>query len=125
MATVRRHDQTLAGLSAAEREPLAARLLDLYRNDPDSGIHGAAEWVLRRWGQREKLEALNVELRMLPDRGGRRWFVNGQGQTFAVIDGPVEFSMGSPTTEPDRQVVETLHRVRIPRRFAIATKEVA
>ena len=30
------------GLSAAEREPLIVKLLDLYRNDPDAGIHGAA-----------------------------------------------------------------------------------
>ena len=38
----------------------------------------------------------------LKDRGERRWFVNSQGQTFAVIEGPVEFRMGSPPTEPDR-----------------------
>ena len=36
------------------------------------------------------------------DWGDRRWFVNSQGQTFAVIEGPVEFDMGSPPTEPDR-----------------------
>ena len=38
----------------------------------------------------------------LKDRGDRRWFVNSQGQTFAVIEGPVEFRMGSPPTEPER-----------------------
>ncbi len=37
-----------AGLSPGEREPLTARLLDLYRTDPDAGIHGAAEWTLRK-----------------------------------------------------------------------------
>ena len=37
------------------------------------------------------------------DWGDRRWYVNGQGQTFAVIDGPVEFDMGSPPTEPERR----------------------
>ena len=36
------------------------------------------------------------------DWGERRWFVNGQGQTFAVIEGPVEFRMGSPPTETER-----------------------
>ena len=60
----------------------------------------------------------------LKDRGDRRWFVNSQGQTFAVIEGPVEFLMGSPPTEPDHRSEETLHRRRINRRFAIATKEV-
>ena len=51
--------------------------------------------------------------------------MNSQGQTFAVIDGPVEFMMGSPPTEPDRDSDEIQHRVVIPRRFAIATKEVS
>jgi serine/threonine protein kinase/formylglycine-generating enzyme required for sulfatase activity/tetratricopeptide (TPR) repeat protein len=112
------------GLSPGEQEPLAARLLALYRDDPDAGVHGAAAWALRQWGLREKVAALDAELGTLKDPGGRRWFVNGQGQTFAVIGGPVAFRMGNPIPEtgvsndaPPRDVV-------IPRRFAIATREV-
>jgi eukaryotic-like serine/threonine-protein kinase len=61
----------------------------------------------------------------LKDRGDRRWLVNSRGQTFTLIDGPVEFRMGSPQTEPDRfGAKELLHRRIIPRRFAIAVKEV-
>ena len=42
-----------------------------------------------------------------------------------MIEGPVEFRMGSPPTEPKRNVtMETPRRVVIPRRFAIAAKEV-
>ena len=95
------------GLSPGEREPLIGKLLDLYRNDPDAGIHGAAEWTLRQWEQQEKLKELDAELMKLKDRGDRRWFVNSQGQTFAVIDGPVEFRMGSPPTEPNRDARRT------------------
>src|SRR5262249_26821550 len=42
------------------------------------------------------------------------------------ISGPVEFRMGSPDKEPDREglIGEPLHRKRIGRSFAIATKEV-
>ena len=113
------------GLSPGEREPLIGKLLDLYRNDPDSGIHGAAEWTLRQWEQQEKLKELDAELMKLKDWGDRRWFVNSQGQTFAVIEGPVEFRMGSPPTEPDRFAGNEIpHRRIIPRRFAIAAKEV-
>jgi formylglycine-generating enzyme required for sulfatase activity len=111
------------GLSPGEREPLIGKLLDLYHNDADSGIHGAAAWTLRRWGQQEKLLAADAELMKSKDRGDRRWFVNNQGQTFAVIEGPVEFRMGSPPTEPGRGD-ESLHRMVIPRRFAIADREV-
>ena len=112
------------GLSPGEREPLASKLLDLYRNDPDSGIHGAAEWTLRQWKQQERLHEVDAELMKLKDRGNRRWYMNSQGQTFAVIEGPVEFRMGSPSTEPERFSGEILHRRIIPRRFAIATQEV-
>ncbi len=113
------------GLSRGEREPLTGRLLDLYRNDPDSGIHGAAEWTLWKWKQREKLKELDAQLMKAKDRGDRRWFVNSQGQTFAVIEGPVEFRMGSPPTEPKRnETMEKPRRLVIPRRFAIAAKEV-
>jgi eukaryotic-like serine/threonine-protein kinase len=58
------------------RESLTVKLLDLYRNDPDSGIHGAAAWTLRQWGQGDLLKSLNAELMKLKDRGERRWYVN-------------------------------------------------
>src|SRR5262249_28788229 len=61
----------------------------------------------------------------LKDPGQRRWSVNSQGQTFAIIEAPVEFRMGSPLTEPQRDFWERPHRRVIPRRFAIATKEVS
>jgi tetratricopeptide (TPR) repeat protein len=50
------------GLSPGEREPLIGKLLDLYRNDPDAGIHGAAEWTLRKWGQNDKLKEQDAQL---------------------------------------------------------------
>ena len=91
------------GLSPGEREPLTEKLLELYRNDPDAGIHGAAEWTLRQWKHAERLKSIDLELSKAPDRNRveTRWYLNGEGQTFSVIDGPVEFLMGSPgeTTE--------------------------
>jgi formylglycine-generating enzyme required for sulfatase activity len=114
-------------LSPGELEPLIGRLLDLYRNDTDAGVHGAAEWTLRQWGQQEKLQADDAKLMKVKDWGDRRWFVNSQGQTFAVIDGPVEFSMGSPPADAERFAdYEPLReRFIIPRRFALAVKAVS
>ncbi|MBV8556855.1 MAG: SUMF1/EgtB/PvdO family nonheme iron enzyme, partial [Planctomycetaceae bacterium] len=111
-------------LSSGEREPLVVKLLRVYRHDPDSGIHGAAEWTLRRWNQEEKLKAVDSELKTTEDWGKRRWYLNSEGQTLAVIEGPVEFLMGSPPTEPEHLDAETQQSMRINRRFAIATKEV-
>ena len=90
------------GLSPGERESMIGKLLDVYRDDPDAGIHGAAEWILRKWGQQDKLKEVDAQLMKVKDWENRRWFVNGQGQTFAVIEGPVEFRMGSPPNEPRR-----------------------
>jgi formylglycine-generating enzyme required for sulfatase activity len=116
----------------AEREALTPELLRMYREEPDPGLHGAAEWLLRRWKQDDKLREIDEALASRgrqPPVGGRRWYVNGQGQTFVLIPGPVEFIMGSPRTEADRESgaegrVEMPHRRRIGRSFAIATKEV-
>ena len=112
-------------LSSVEREPLVATLFELYKNDPDAGVHGAAEWTLRQWKQQANLKVAEAELSRLKDRGRRRWYVNAQTQTFTVIEGPVEFQMGSRPTEPDRGADEIVHRELIPRRFAIASKEVS
>jgi formylglycine-generating enzyme required for sulfatase activity len=113
------------GLSLGERGRVIGKLLDLYRNDPDAGIHGAAEWTLRQWKQEAKLQVSDAELKKVKDWGDRRWYVNGQGQTFAVVEGPVEFRMGSPLTDTEcTPGDEPPRRMRIPRRFAIAAKEV-
>jgi formylglycine-generating enzyme required for sulfatase activity len=42
-----------------------------------------------------------------------------------IVDGPVEFRMGSPLSEPNRRLEERTHLVKIPRRYAIASKEVS
>jgi len=67
----------MEGLSPGEREPLTGKLLVLYRDDPDCGIHGAAEWTLRQWKQHEKLKELDAELMKVKDWRERRWYVNG------------------------------------------------
>ena len=38
-------------LPLSQRQPLIDKLLGLYREDPDSGIHGATGWLLRKWNQ--------------------------------------------------------------------------
>ena len=113
-------------LSPADRESLITTLLDLYRNDPDAGIHGAAEWALRQWSEHARLAAVDRELGKLGDKNlsDHRWCVNARGHTFARIDGPVVFRMGSPRTDPERASKEPLQEQSIPRSFRIATKEV-
>ncbi len=55
----------------------------------------------------------------------RQWYVNGQGQTFVVLDGG-DFEMGSPRSQPGRNddPVEIKHKRTIAHRFAIGSKEI-
>jgi formylglycine-generating enzyme required for sulfatase activity len=112
-------------LSPGDREGALPALLGLYRNDPDPGIHGAAAWLLRRWKQGKKLKEIDRELATGTVEGNRGWYVTGQGQTLAVIAGPVEVRMGSSAAEKGRVFVYWApYRARIGRSFAVATTEV-
>ena len=127
-------------LAAGERDSLVEKLRELYRNEPDPGLHAAAEWLLRQWKQEKWLKHLEQEWakdkRQWEQRLGRigkdlakgrakpQWYVTSLGQTMVVIPGPVEFLMGSPPTEVGWTDYEQLHRQRIGHTFAIAAKAV-
>jgi serine/threonine protein kinase/formylglycine-generating enzyme required for sulfatase activity len=117
----------------ADRERLLPRIMEIYADDPDAGVHSAAGWLLRHWGQGGEL--LELDQRAIlhgpnppaqrPDVAAeRRWYVNGQGQTMVIVEGPVEFLMGSPASEPGHRLIEPLHRRRVARSFAISAHEV-
>ena len=38
-------------IPTGERQPLLQRLMSLYRESPDPGLHSAIEWLARRWGK--------------------------------------------------------------------------
>jgi formylglycine-generating enzyme required for sulfatase activity len=137
----------LAALSSKERQSLSPKLREVYRSDSDAGLHAAAEWLLRTWGEEAWLQQVNEE--WATDREQRetrleaikktlteanraasapvvppQWYLNTQGQTFVVIPGRVEFVMGSPKSEKNRFDDEDPHKRRIGRSFAIAAKSV-
>jgi formylglycine-generating enzyme required for sulfatase activity len=111
-------------LPAEEREALAPRLLQIYRDHTDPGLHSAVEWLLRRWRRDKDLARLDQELKSTGPRDLRRWYVTEQGHTLARVPSPETFWMGSPSAESGREPSELLHRRRIPRAFVLATKEV-
>ena len=126
-------------VSSVGRKALLAKLQGIYCTEADPGLHAAAEWLLRTWGQDDWLRMVNEELAKGKEQRENKlkqllakekektppqWYVNGKGQTMVVIPGPVEFEMGSPPTEKDRGEGETQHKKRIGRTFAIAAKSV-
>lgn len=114
-------------LSQHQRKPLTETLLTVYHSESDSGLHAAAEWLLRKWGQAKKIAAIDKELqevkRTEEDDNTRQWYINSQGQTFVILD-DAKFQMGSPDNEAKRNLAEDLHRRRLNRQIAVCTKEV-
>ena len=125
-----------------ERKSMLPRVQEMYRTASDPGLHAAAEWLLRQWKQEAWLTQVNGEWekdgegrdkRMAgikelvtkdKDKTPPQWYVNNQGQTMVVIPGPVEFVMGTPTTEAYRRRDEIPHKERIGRTFALAATPV-
>jgi serine/threonine protein kinase len=135
-------EYTLKELSFDTLKTLLPRLQTAYCSEADPGLHAAAEWLLRKlkqdawlrqvnkgWAEdtEQRVNRLDGILRMIAtnqEKAQPQWYVNGQGQTMVVIPGPVEFVMGSPSSEEGRQDVESQHRKRINRSFALAAKPV-
>jgi eukaryotic-like serine/threonine-protein kinase len=110
------------------RGPFAERIVTAYREDPDPGVHSAAAWLLCRWWMAEQLARIDQELtkasagRPLQEIRTRRWVVNGQGQTLAVIPAPGAFEIGSLSDEKGRFGDEPRRRVQIDYPFTIGLK---
>jgi formylglycine-generating enzyme required for sulfatase activity len=121
---------------------LIPKLREIYRSDADSGLHAAAEWLLRKWkdetwlkqviakwaGDKElresRFEKIQSSLSSSQENRSHAWYVNSLGQTLVVMPGPTEFMMGSPENEAGRVSVERRHKRRIGRSFSIATTPV-
>ncbi len=100
-------------MSNQQRQSVVEQLTTLYGTNSDSGVHSAAAWTLRQWHEENTVVRLDAELRSASSQAQRNWFINSQGQTFVVVDGPVEFVMGDQAT-----------KVKLSHRFAVAAHEV-
>lgn len=77
-------------IPSARRESLVKQLVDWYANDPSSGVHGAAGWLLRHLGEQEIVT--RVDQTPVPDSPDREWF------TLAITVKPT--APPQPKTEP-------------------------
>jgi formylglycine-generating enzyme required for sulfatase activity len=107
--------QALGGLAnglppAGVSEGFRNRLVTIYVEDPDPGIHSSLAYLLRRWGQGEEVKRIDLWLAGQP-RARKGWYVNSLHQTMVVLGGP-----------PDaRWVPDEVERISY--RFAIACTE--
>lgn len=119
----------LSQYSAADRDALTSSLIDVYRNEPDSGLHAATEWLLRKWGETDAIASADNELKRKEESlqrsglGEKQWYVNSLGQTFVIFEAG-EFQMGSPETEPNHYDNEKTRIRRLNRRIAFSSKQI-
>jgi formylglycine-generating enzyme required for sulfatase activity len=103
-----------------QKAPFIDELLRLYRDDPDPGMHAAAEWTLLRYEQGAEISKIDEQLASQGIQGDRQWYVNSAGQTLVVIPGPAFFMMGPSDGEKGEL---PLREQRIRRSFSLAAKE--
>ena len=114
-------------LSRQVRDRYSQVLLSDYVTENDSGVHGAIDWLLRRWGMAEEVSELDRQLAGEPPQD-RNWVVNGQGQTFAIITGET-FLKGAASWNGNRDELpaesQMSHKVKIDRVYAMGMKEIS
>lgn len=125
----------MEALNTSERRERLDQFRNIFENDPDPGMHAAAEWLLRQWRENDNVTATQQKWAeddarpVSPGATTPRWYVNTQGQTMVLLPGPIECQLGSPITDAEREggprsKVEHKHSKTIKRTFAIAAKEV-
>ena len=68
-------------MNAELHRDIIASTKQLYRTDPDPGVHASAKWLLSKWNV--ELPAIEQNLQQRKNR----WYVNERGQTFVRVDG--------------------------------------
>ncbi len=88
-------DIQLDSITQTGRQPLVNQLVKWYGQDPSSGIHAAAGWLLRRW--RFENEVTKVDQTPVPydSTGERQWYTleikaNDNGGVLGSSSGPRE-----------------------------------
>lgn len=123
-------------LSASQQAELIVDLAKRYAEDPEPGIHAAAEWTLRKLGANAEIAEVQAAYSTGTPMGNRQWYLPltgtplaaSAGMTFAILEPAEEFQMGSSVDSTKRfpfvRKYELLHRRHIGRTFAIGIHEI-
>ena len=68
-------DYALAEVDQDKQAALIAQLTEWYRSDPSAAIHGAAGWLLRKWGFEKEVTQVDHTPVPYDPTGTRQWFV--------------------------------------------------
>jgi serine/threonine protein kinase/formylglycine-generating enzyme required for sulfatase activity len=108
---------TLEQLAPETQTSFTEQLRVAEAAESDPGSHSAYDWLLRHWN----VSRAGTSPR--PYSPGRRWYETKKAEKFVIVQGPVEFLMGSPRDEYFMNPSSELHLRRIPHSFAVAAHE--
>ena len=97
---------------------IADNLLEIYRKHPDSGVHSAAAFTLKRLGYEGELKELKSHRDLQEIRDDRQWFHLSSGICMIIIE-PGEYQLGPG----EYKVSAPGMAITISRRFALAATE--
>ncbi|MCA9198261.1 MAG: SUMF1/EgtB/PvdO family nonheme iron enzyme, partial [Planctomycetales bacterium] len=107
----------------AEREAWKSYVVDRFRSDPSCAVHGAAEFVLKKWGMKNDLKQVTSSLAGQPN-DNRQWFINSIGIPFSCVH-IKPFIFGLPDDIEYKNPKEVDQREwTIHRNIAVSTREV-
>ena len=110
----------------AERTSLLSTLREMYQRDPDPGIRGATDWVLRTWQQALPLtntdQSFDDRSKLTSERDNN-WYNDAIGQTMVMVRGPLRYTMGAARISEHYNNVELQNVQVIKHAYAIASKE--
>lgn len=104
----------------SKRKEVLPILLEMYRENPDSLVHGAIEWLLHAvWDGREEGKLALSGLTGKTE-APRNWLEITRGLSFARISPQGPFRMGSPPQEAGRSADESQLDITIAKPFWIS-----
>ncbi len=107
-----------------QRRAISEKLVEIFKENPDSGVHSMSEWLLKHWGFEDELKNARSDVQTAKPRDGFDWHEDPNGLCFAIF-GPVEkFEMGRPDIETETFELGKHQTVSIPYRFGVATREI-
>jgi serine/threonine protein kinase/formylglycine-generating enzyme required for sulfatase activity len=134
-------------LPESRRQDLLVKVAEWYAQDPSSGVHSAAGWLLRHWGQTgiaNKIDQTPVAYSI-----DREWFTlaitvtprkigvsnrdvspdpNSPKSTFYytfIVHSPGDYTIGSARHEANRIKDEKRRQARVTRPFAVCDREIS
>jgi formylglycine-generating enzyme required for sulfatase activity len=105
--------------STNDAAALRNTISEIFRTDPDAGVHSACRWLLVRLGASDVVTQFESEFPLGPSPD-RRWFHAANKHLFNTVLIPPDFRAGSPVTEFWRETDEVPDKYGPPPAYTIA-----